>query len=361
MAIVVVGGGIAGLSAAWGLCAARAGDVLVLEREAQLFAMSSGKNAAIYRAVESPRPVAELGVRSATLLDELFGARERWLRQDGLLLTAKSRDALVPLADISSSVGIEVEWLTQAELVRRAPSVMGGHATTALWVAGGGVIDLHAIATALAKAVRDAGGRIAVENRAVRVLTDKGRVTGVACGEQTHPADVVVIAGGAWASEVGETCGAPLPLTPVRRHLVMLEPDVAIAPDAPTVWDAELGAYYRPESGALLSSPGDAVPWHAEDPAADPAALELLFERLRKMAPSVAGARVRRYWACLRTFAPDKASVVGADPRVAGLFWLAGLGGHGMTAGVAAGRVLAAGVTGAGDPLHRHLTPARLL
>jgi glycine/D-amino acid oxidase-like deaminating enzyme len=142
---------------------------------------------------------------------------------------------------------------------------------------------------------------------------------------------------------------------------VLLEPDLMPEAGTPTVWDAELGAYFRPESGALLASPGDAVPWHPEEPAADPAALELLWEKLGKMAPSLAGSRVRRFWACLRTFAPDKASVVGADPRVGGLFWLAGLGGHGITAGVAAGQVLAACVTSGDDPLAAELSPARLL
>ncbi len=361
MSIVVVGGGIAGLAAAWGLVRARAGAVTLLEREAQLFAHSSGKNAAIYRSVESPRAVAELGVRSSALLDELLGSREAWLLPTGLLLSSRTRAALEPLAAISTEVGIAHEWIDQRELVSRVPSVTGGHATVALWVPGGGVLDNHAISTALAREIRVRGGCIELGHDAARVLVQAGRVTGVeSCGE-VHRAEVVVIAGGAWASQVGATCDAPLPLTPVRRHLVILEPDAPLPAHQPTVWDAELGAYFRPESGAVLASPGDAVPWHPEDPAADPAAVELLAERLGQMAPRLAGSRLRRYWACLRTFAPDKASVVGADPRVRGLFWLAGLGGHGLTAGAAAGELLSKCVLGQPDPLLDALAPRRLL
>lgn len=360
MSVVVIGGGIAGLAAARSLARARVGALTLLEREPQLFAHSSGKNAAIYRAVEIPAAVAELGVRSAALLDDLCGTREGWLRQDGLLLTSRTREALVPLSDVSTRVGIEHEWLGRDELVRRAPAVSGGHATAALWVPGGGVLDNHAIASALAREIRAAGARIELGHDAARVLTQGGRVTGVESRGEVYPADLVVVAGGAWAAEVGASCGAPLPLTPVRRHLVLLEPDVMPPANAPTVWDAELGAYFRPESGTLLASPGDAVPWRAEDPAGDPTALELLWDKLGKMAPSLAGSRVRRYWACLRTFAPDKASVVGADPRVGGLYWLAGLGGHGLTAGVAAGEVLAKCVLGGEDPLGAELAPGRL-
>lgn len=361
MKVVVIGGGIAGLAAAWGLCRAKAGSVTLLEREDQLFAHSSGKNAAIYRCVESPQVVAELGVRSARLLDQLLGARSAWLSADGLLLSARTREPLVPLAEVSARVGIEHEWLDQAELVRRAPAIAGGHATAALWVPGGGVLDNHAISTALAREIRACGGRIELGHDAASVRAQAGRVVGVESRGELWPADRVVIAGGAWASQVGATCGAALPLTPVRRHLVMLEPDALPAPRSPTVWDAELGAYFRPESGALLASPGDAVPWHAADPVADPAALELLAERLAQMAPSLASARVRRFWACLRTFAPDKASVVGADPRVGGLCWLAGLGGHGLTAGVAAGELLAKCIVGESDPLLEATAPGRLV
>jgi len=361
MKVIVVGGGIAGLAAAWGLARAGARELTLLERESQLFAHSSGRNAAIYRAVETPDAVAELGVRSAALLDALCGGRAAWLRQDGLLLSSRTREALEPLAEVSARAGIDHSWVEKDELVRRAPSVAGGHASCALWVPGGGVLDNHGIATALAGAVRATGGSIELGHAAVRVLSGSGRVTGVESQGRTLAADVVVIAGGAWASELGASCGAPLPLTPVRRHLVLLEPDLMPPPDAATVWDAELGSYFRPESGTLLASPGDAVPWRAEDPAADPEALEVLWERLGRMAPALAGARVRRYWACLRTFAPDKASVVGADPRVSGLFWLAGLGGHGLTAGVAAGEVLAKAVLGGEDALFPKLDPRRLI
>jgi glycine/D-amino acid oxidase-like deaminating enzyme len=192
------------------------------------------------------------------------------------------------------------------------------------------------------------------------VLSEGGRVTGVVTQERKLAAEIVVVAGGAWASEVGATCGAPLPLTPMVRHLVILAPELAPTSDA-TLWDVELGAYFRPESGALLASPGDHVPGLAGVPPTDPAALALLAEKLEVLAPALASSRVKRSWACLRTFAPDKIGVIGADPRLVGLYWLAGLGGHGLTVGLAAGEVLARVVVGRHEPYADVLSPARLL
>jgi glycine/D-amino acid oxidase-like deaminating enzyme len=57
--------------------------------------------------------------------------------------------------------------------------------------------------------------------------------------------------------------------------------------------------------------------------------------------PAAAGLGVARAWAGLRTLTPDDRFVIGHDPRRPGLFWLAGLGGHGISAGPAAGMVAA--------------------
>jgi D-arginine dehydrogenase len=360
MRIVIVGGGIAGLAAAHGLVRAGIRDILLLEREEQLFAHSSGRNAAIFRPAEKPLPVAQLAVRSVVLLDELCGSRQEWLVEDGVLLTSPDPAALEPLATIADQAGIEYERLDHEELVRRAPVVRGGHARLALALPRAGVLDIHAIEIALAKSLRGAGGRIETNAEVQRIELQAGRVVGVQLQDGTkREADAVVVAGGAWASGLGEVCGAPLELTPIRRHLVLIEPPEPIAQHAPTIWDAVLESYFRPEQKSILASPGDATPWHPEVPAPDAAVLETLWEKLRKMAPSLASSRVRRSWACLRTFASDRVSVVGADPRVPGLYWLAGLAGHGLTAGVAAGEVLAAAVTGADHPLKTAVSPGR--
>ncbi|MCC6217823.1 MAG: FAD-binding oxidoreductase [Polyangiaceae bacterium] len=362
MRVMVVGGGVAGLSAAWALGRRGVRDVILLERAATLFAGSSGRNAAIFRPAERPIELARLALRTAELLDDALGGRAPWLAQRGLLLTARDPGDLTPLAELCEAAGLRYGRVDGAEVVRRAPITAGGHATGGLAVELGGVLDLHAIATGLERAIRVGGGRIELGASVRRVIVRAGRVAGVElAGGDELPAEHVVIAGGAWAGALGAGAGAPLPLGPVRRHLVQLEPERPVAPGGPTIWDAGLGSYFRPESGGVLASPADAEPWAAADPPADPAALELLWSRLDRMAPALAAARVRRSWACLRTFAPDHVSVIGADPRVVGLHWLAGLGGHGITCGAAAGELLAAVVTGAEHPARAAFAPARLL
>jgi D-arginine dehydrogenase len=74
-------------------------------------------------------------------------------------------------------------------------------------------------------------------------------------------------------------------------------------------------------------------------PALDPEAEDLLVDKLLKHAPGLADISLRRSWACLRTFAPDRLPVIGWDPEIDGLFHVSGLGGFGVTTSLAIGDV----------------------
>ena len=62
---------------------------------------------------------------------------------------------------------------------------------------------------------------------------------------------------------------------------------------------------------------------------------------LAELAPALMDAPLVRAWCGLRTFAPDRRFIIGWDPVNADLFWVAGLGGHGMTTGLAVGELAA--------------------
>lgn len=364
---LVVGGGIAGLAAAHALARARVGRVLLLEREPLPCLHASGRNAAIYRQlVHSPAQVL-LALRSRTLLDELFaGERCAWLRSTGSLLVSAQPGggaALAVLRARAVEAGVAAEPVGARALRGALPWLRRGQVRAGLWVPGDGVLDVHAITTQLRQAAQRAGVTVELGTGVAGLSVQQGRVVGVRCEDGSlRAAGRVVLAAGAWAAALGAGAGAPLPLTPLRRHLVQLQVEHPL-PLAPVVWrvDAEEEAYVRPESGGVLASPCDEDAHAAALPPVRPEALELLAARLCRLAPGLASAQVVRSWACLRTFAPDREPVVGEDPRVRGLAWLAGLGGHGMSAGLAAAELLALALHGRAPPLAAVLTPARLL
>lgn len=355
---VVVGGGVAGLSVLAQLSSD--GRALLLEREPLLAAHASGRNAAIYRPLEDEASTVPLARRSLALLAELCA--EPLLARTGLLLAAGDRARALTLVARGRAQGLACELLEGTALHAAASSLGGSEVAAAAYVPEGGVLDIHGMTTALARAARARGAQIREGAAVARVLVSEARVRGVELSDGTRlPAGAVVLAAGAWGGELGAACGAPLPLSPVRRHLVQLEPEVALSAGHPVVWRVDDEVYYRPESGGVLASPCDATASGPCVPAADPAVLELLARKLARTAPQIAGAKVRAAWACLRTFAPDRELCVGEDPRVRGLYWLAGLGGRGMAVAPAAGELLAACTRGERHELAQALSPARLL
>jgi len=356
--VIIVGGGVAGLSAAALLAPYK--RVLLLEREALLASQASGNNAAIHRPLEQDARSAQLARRSRELLAALIGPDV--YQASGLLLVSGEAAPIAALAQVAASQALRHSVCEASDLRLRAPSLEGGSARHGLFLADGGVLDLPALTSGLARVARSRGAQLQTSVGVARVTHTAGRVSGVAlAGGEQIAAEHVVLAAGAWSATLAAASGLPLPLTPRRRHLVQLEAaDCAIACE-PVIWRLDDEVYYRPEGGQrVLASPCDQTPWPAEQPAHDPAELRSLAQKLERLAPRLAGARVRHSWACLRTFAPDAELVAGCDPRVHGLHWLGGLGGRGMSVATAAAEVLVDSLLGRCESPHRvALAPER--
>ncbi|MEW6432164.1 MAG: FAD-dependent oxidoreductase [Myxococcota bacterium] len=357
--VVVIGGGIAGLSTAWHLVQAGVTKTCVLEREWACGAHASGTNAAIYRQFEDDAVGVRLARRTRALL-EVLSPDEPLLRQTGALYVATPGRLASAISQLTAN-DIEVRRLSGAEVAALASPVVLGARHAAALVPTDGVLDPHGMLQALQARLRAAGVAVRVSSGARPTRRNGHFVIATAAGELR--AAHLVLAGGAWNAELGACLGAPAPLQPLRRHLALLDTSDAPA-GGPVVWRLEDDeAYFRPESGGALASPCDETAWPAEAAVPmDSQALVSLGERLSTLAPALARATVRRAWGCLRTFAPDRQFIAGPDARVPGLHWCAGLGGRGMSCGLALGEVVALALVGrAAAPaevsLARVLTP----
>ena len=205
-------------------------------------------------------------------------------------------------------------------------------------------IDVAALHTHyLAQAIRDG---VTLHNRLrldeARRSGGEWRLFGEA-GERLT-ADVLVDAAGAWADEVAGRAGArAIGLTPKRRTVVQLRLDRLIDPAGPLVLALDGSFYFKPVGrDRVWLSPGDEGDSGAVDAVPDEWDVALALDRFTR-AVDWPVAAVERRWAGLRTFAPDRAPVIGWDAAVDGLFWFAGQGGWGIQTAPAAA-ALAAGV-----------------
>ncbi len=363
---LILGGGIAGLATAWHLGRTTGGRACLLEREPTLGSMASAQNAAILRTFSADAVTSELARASAAFLREPPAgfAPVPLVDPVGLLLFASGEAAdRLRAAVRATDARHDARELGPDDVARLAPHVGAELRAQDLCLSfpNEGRIDVAALVEAFASGARNAGTVVRTNARVAELLREADAVVGVRLDDGTRiEARTVVLAAGGWADKLGRTAGSRVRLRTTRRHLMVTAPDERARRDLPVVWSEDGGFYCRPESGGLLLSACDLTDVDPDDCGPDAAVKELIAEKTARYLPDFDGAGAAYFWHGLRTLTADDRFCVGPDPSVAGLFWVAGLGGHGMTCGPEVGRVAAALLRGEDEPHARALDPARL-
>jgi len=325
--VIIIGGGIAGISA--GACLARHMSVLVLEGETRIGYHATGRSAAILIQNYGNDTLRALNKASAPFLaapDQVSDASLLSPRGEMLLAGEDELDALDSY--VAGSTGMES--LTARQACELVPILRPERIVRAAIEWDAQDIDVDRMLTGYARLLRHRGGRVETDVRVAGIARD-GDLWTVTSERDSYAAPVLVNAAGAWASLVGEMAGAsPVPLAPLRRSAAILPaPDGHDIARWPLFAPATEAWYAKPEAGKLMVSPADEDPVDPHDAWADDMVLAEGLDRFERDV-AYAVTRVEASWAGLRTFAPDRTPVVGMDPKADGFFWLAGQGGYGV-------------------------------
>jgi len=333
--VLVIGGGIAGISAAARI--ARHADLVVLEGESALGYHSSGRSATFYHF-----GIGNDAVRGMTAASSDFFAAPPAAYADAPLWTEKpalfiadreSMPALEALHGEMDRFTDTIQRIDGAAAARIVPVLKTGAdgVVAALLDTGGRKLDADALLQANARAVRRAGGIVRFDAPVTGIAFDGDRWN-VDTPGASYSARVVVNAAGAWADTVAAMAGVrPLGLTPLRRTIIGFDPPAGLAiadwPFLKTVRDD--GFYMLPDAGRLLASPMDVTPSEPCDVQPDDYDIALAAWRVEE-ATTLRIPRVATRWAGLRSFVADKVPTAGFAPDAPGFFWLAGQGGYGL-------------------------------
>lgn len=347
---LIIGGGIAGVSAAARLSAL--GSVLLLEAEASLAHHASSRSAAIFEETYGAPSTVALNRASRPEL-EARGV----LSPRGLLMVARAEDGEAFERDLG---GVEMEEVSLAEARGMLP-ILGAEVARAAYQRDTLDLDTDRLLQGLLRGARANGARLETRRR-VAAIRRTGEGWLVEAGEAVE-ARVLVDAAGPWADRIAAMAGLPpLGLRPLRRSMARIP-----APLDPSAWPMVMGAgetwYMKPDAGALLVSPAEEDAVEPHDAWADDM---VLAEGLARFEAHVAmeATRLLASWAGLRTFAPDRQLVLGRDPLDAAFLWCAGQGGYGFQTACAASQHLAEVWGGTaptmGPEVAAALSPARL-
>jgi sarcosine oxidase subunit beta len=354
--VVVIGGGLIGLGAAWHLRRADPGvRVTVLERAA-VGAGASGASAAGVRVLG--RDPAERAIALASLarwgdLDRELEAPTGYRRGGGLRVTESAGEQARARADVAAerADGVPVELVGESDARRIAPG-LGPAIVGGIHCPIDGQADALGTVQAFAGAARRLGARIDEGATVAAIRSEHGRVAGVALADGARlPCDVVIVVAGAWTAELLRPLGLDAPLT--ARGLQMLLTDPAPPALGPVL--SRVGGQLSLKQlagGAYLIGGG----WPGAIPDAAAGRGRVLdesvrgsFDLARSVYPPLRARAVARSWVGIEAFTPDGLPILGPVPGVAGLLVAAGFSGHGFALAPAVGDVLARLALGA-DP-----------
>ncbi|MDM7990438.1 FAD-dependent oxidoreductase [Arthrobacter sp. zg-Y877] len=366
--VLVIGGGIAGLSlagelasrlgASQGASGNEAARVVLVEAEPTLGYHTSSRSARQLIPSYGPPAIQDLTLRTLALIRAAEARLPEPILAPRRFLLIGDEETVRDRASAHMHPVMQAEALGLAPELRPEAFTAAGLDTTSVACNTDALLEYHRARLAAA------GGRVLTGRR-----VESARRTGegdaqrweVRSAGTRFQARVVVNAAGAWADTIAGIFGAePLALTPYRRTAAVVDVERPLEAGAPMVADAADRFYYRPEGGQVLISPAEREPSVAEDARHRDTEVQALVDLINSVTTmGITG--VSRAWTGLRTEAPDGLPVVGWDPTVPGFFWLAGQGGYGFQTSSAIAE-LAAGILcgeSVGNGPAEALSPAR--
>jgi len=338
--VVVIGGGVTGVSVLDHLATFGWADVAIIERSV-LTAGSSWHAAGGVHALNADPNMAGLQAYTIDLLSEI--EKESGI-DIGLHMTGGVTVACAPerwewlqaAYRTFQTIGIEdCHLMTPEEIKKSCPimdttGVIGG-----LWADREGYVDTTGTVHAYARAAKKRGADV-IEHNKVEELHWKGDHWEVVTEKGTIRAEHVVNAGGLWAKQCGRMVGLDLPVSPLAHHYFLTEtiPEIeALDFEVPMTVDLEGFTYMRQDKKGILVGiyevdhqhwMMDGAPWNygiellQEDPDRIERELTLAFERY----PCLNDVGIQSWVNGAFTFSPDGNPLVGPVRSVPN-YWLA--------------------------------------
>jgi glycine/D-amino acid oxidase-like deaminating enzyme len=397
--VVIIGGGIAGTSAA--LALARQGISVVLCEKGHIACEQSSRNWGWVRKLyRDPREIP-LAIESLNLwqgLNDVVEA-ETGFRRSGILFSAESDEEAADYEkwiEVARQHEIDVRMVSGGELNHLLPQ---GQVSwkSGIYCPTDGRAEPQKAAPAIATAAQRLGAVILTDCAVRGLELSAGRVSAAVTEQGRIACDSVLLAGGAWSSRFLKDLGVRLPQLKVRNSVLRTAP-LEEGPDC-TLWTRDAAFRKRLDGGYTIANGSvniaslvpdsfrffwDFVPtlksewsslrirlderfrqeWHEGKPVPldrpspyeymrvlDPHPdarqnMEALNQLVRQF-PVFAKAQIVQQWAGLIDVTPDAVPVISTIDAVPGLVVATGLSGHGFGVGPAVGQLAADLITGA--------------
>jgi sarcosine oxidase subunit beta len=344
--VVVIGAGAIGLAVALQLGRAGVSDVVVVERNASPgMGSTSRANGGVRAQFTTAINIAfsQFTIGQLRALHDQTEGRVGFRANGYLFLTGTDagETALRSAHELQRSLGVDVGWLSVAEVADLAPYVNLDGLRAATFCAGDGLIDPHGVVSALWSEARRLGVRLIVDTDVLEVSSTTTGVL-VQTGDGNIAAEYAVNAAGPQSAQLASASGIDLPIANRRRNLVCTEAIAGMPEVTPMCVDSDTGILTRREGAGFLIGYSDPSDPPSVDTSFDPAFLDAIATRIGNRFPFLATAPInaRKCWAGLYPETPDHHAIVDIPAQSPRFIQCAGFGGHGIMHSLAAGQAV---------------------
>lgn len=322
--IIIVGGGVIGLSVARELAHRGVSDIVVCDKGelGKEASWAAGGILAPQIEADSADDFFKLATASRDLYPGLAQALQDEtcidveLDQTGTLCVAFNDEEEAELRrrfEWQRRAGLQVEWL-DSENVRRVEPTLSPEVRGALRFPDDWQVENRKLVVALIASNQKLGVRLFPECEVTSLSIDRDRVGGVETASGPIAAPIVVVCAGAWTSSL-----FPVEVEPVRGQMLCFKPNPQLARHV--IYSSHGYLVPRRDGRLLAGSTSEHVGF---DKRVTDEGVNMIKSMAFEISPTLAGAPLVDSWAGFRPRSSDDLPVLGADNNVEGLFYATG-------------------------------------
>ncbi len=333
--VVIIGGGIVGISIAYHLAKKGCSNVVVLEKEPLIGTGSTSKGAGGIRQQFSAEINIRLSMESVKIFERFadeMGCKDVFY-QNGYLFLLSTEEEVASFKKnvvLQKGLGLKVDILSPDEVRSMISFINTDDLLGATFCGTDGYADIDGVIQGFAREAKRLGVDIYLQTEVEGIEVERGRVSSVKTRRGDIETHTVVNAAGPYSAIIGKMAGIDLPIKPFRRQIFVTEPMSFIPDSMPMVIDFHTKFYCRKESGGLLMGGGEKKEPSSFDTNVDWDSLEILVEKGIHRIPTIKEAKIKKGWAGLYSITPDFNPILGRVPQVEGFICAIGFSGHGF-------------------------------
>lgn len=254
--VVVIGGGVAGCSAAYHLAKLGWKDTILLERD-QLTSGTTWHAAGLVGQLGASATITKLRKYSLNLYKELEKktSLSTGLKQNGAITVASSKERMEELlrqATAAQLFDVNVEVLDKRKTKELYPVINDEDIIGGVYMPEDGQADPVGVTNVLAKAAKMEGVQIFEKTPVNKILVKNKKIIGVETKFGKIDCEYVVLATGMWSRQIGEDIGVSVPLYTNEHFYIITEPMKDLPKNLPVLRDYNACLYLKEDAGKML-------------------------------------------------------------------------------------------------------------